>query len=37
MINGVPDNVWYDARWIGQICFVWLNPIGQTNPSWIDP
>jgi hypothetical protein len=26
-----------DARWIGEHCFVWLNPIGQTNPTWIDP
>ena len=27
-----------DARWIGEQCFVWLNPIGQTNhPLWIDP
>ena len=27
-----------DAIWIGQQCFVWLNPIGQTNhPLWIDP
>src|SRR5258708_7855483 len=26
-----------DARWIGEHCFVWLNPIGQTSPTWIDP
>src|SRR5258707_7281483 len=26
-----------DARWIGEHCFVWLNPIGQTLPTWIDP
>ncbi len=26
-----------DARWIDKHCFVWLNPIGQTNPMWIDP
>jgi len=26
-----------DARWVGDSCFVWLNPIGQTNPTWIDP
>lgn len=26
-----------DARWIGEHCFVWLNPIGQINPTWIDP
>src|SRR6267142_3299036 len=24
-----------DARWIGEHCFVWLNPIGQINPTWI--
>jgi hypothetical protein len=26
-----------DARWIGKHCYVWLNPIGQTSPTWIDP
>lgn len=26
-----------DARWIGKHCYVWLNPIGQTYPTWIDP
>ncbi len=26
-----------DARWIDKHYFVWLNPIGQTNPTWIDP
>ena len=26
-----------DARWVGDSCFVWLNPIGLTIPTWIDP
>jgi hypothetical protein len=26
-----------DARWIDKHCFVWLNPIGQTTATWIDP
>ncbi len=26
-----------DARWIDKHCFVWLNPIGQISPTWIDP
>ena len=26
-----------DARYVGEHCWVWLRPIGQTNPTWIDP